>query len=66
LRNILLYVLFKTEQKATDLSINIRHLLTIYRDLDYNDISVIEDNAFNNLSNLHYLWVSFSMLCSKV
>jgi hypothetical protein len=36
-------------------SINIRNLLTIYRDLYYNDISVIEDNNFNNLPKLQYL-----------
>jgi hypothetical protein len=31
--------------------INIRHLFTIYRSLSSNDISVIEDNTFNNLPN---------------
>jgi hypothetical protein len=32
--------------------INISHLLTIYRWLNNNAISVIEDNTFNNLPNL--------------
>ena len=31
------------------------YLLTIYRTLDFNDISVIEDNAFNNLPRLNRL-----------
>ena len=34
-----------------------------YRWLDSNDISVIEENTFNNLPNLGDLWVSFSMIC---
>jgi len=51
-----MYVVFKTEQKATYLrSINIKHVLTIYRELQYNEISVIENNTFNNLPNLHNL-----------
>jgi hypothetical protein len=37
-------------------------LLTIYRDLSSNRISVIEDNAFNNLPNLEDLWVLFSII----
>ena len=54
LRNILFYALLKTEQNATDL-IKYKHLFTIYRRLEYNDISVIEDNAFNILPRLHNL-----------
>jgi hypothetical protein len=29
--------------------------LNIYRQLQYNEISVVEDNAFNNLPSLTYL-----------
>jgi len=35
------------------------HMLTIYRELQYNYISVIKENAFNNLPNLQKLGVSF-------
>ena len=31
----------------------------IYRDLDYNDISLIKGIAFNNISSLSKLWVAF-------
>jgi len=41
-------------------------MLIIYRDLQNNDISVIEDNAFNNLPNLQYMCVSFSVICIDV
>jgi hypothetical protein len=33
--------------------------------LDNNDISVIEENTFNNLPNLGDLWVSFSTICAN-
>ena len=57
--SILLYVLCKTEQKATDL-IKYKHktfvdYFCIYRELEYNEISVIENKAFNNLPSLKYL-----------
>jgi hypothetical protein len=32
--------------------VNFTHLLNIYRQLQYNEISVVEDNAFNNLPSL--------------
>jgi hypothetical protein len=35
--------------------VNCRYKLIIYRRLDHNKISVIEDNAFNNLPSLYYL-----------
>ena len=35
--------------------VNGRYQLIIYRRLDQNKISVIEDNAFNNLPNLYNL-----------
>ena len=35
--------------------VNCRHQLIIYRHLDGNKISVIEDNAFNNLTSLYNL-----------
>jgi hypothetical protein len=34
--------------------------------LHHNDISVIEDNTFNNLGSLQRLSVTFSMNCSNV
>ena len=57
--SILLYVLCKTEQKATDL-IKYKHktfvdYFCIYRELHYNEISVIENNTFNNLPSLQSL-----------
>jgi hypothetical protein len=36
-----------------------------YRWLDNNDISVIEENTFNNLPNLGDLWVLFSTICAN-
>ena len=61
----MLYVLCKTEQKATDLikykHKTFVHYFCIYRELQENDISVIENKAFNNLPSLQSLWVSFSM-----
>ena len=35
--------------------VNCGYKLIIYRKLQYNNISVIEDNAFNNLPSLYYL-----------
>jgi hypothetical protein len=35
--------------------VNCGYTFIIYRYLQYNMISVIEDNAFNNLSSLYYL-----------
>jgi hypothetical protein len=51
---MLICVLLRTEQKATDL-IKYKYVLTIYRWLDHNDISVIEENTFNGLPNLELL-----------
>jgi len=34
-------------------------MLTIYRELQNNNISVIKNNAFNNLPSLYQLWISF-------
>ena len=38
----------------------------MYRHLHHNDISVIEDNTFNNLGSLQRVWVTFNMNCSNV
>jgi hypothetical protein len=35
--------------------VKFRYQLNIYRQLQYNEISVVEDNAFNNLPSLTYL-----------
>ena len=37
--------------------------MIIYRDLDYNDISLIKGIAFNNISSLNKLWVAFDQKC---
>jgi hypothetical protein len=46
-------------------SINIRNLLTIYRKLYNNYISVIEDNNFNNLPNLEQYEKNAKLLYRK-
>jgi hypothetical protein len=61
LRNILLCILFKTERKVTYLIKNEHNTFVYYlQQFRHNTISVIEDNTFNNLPSLRYLWVSFS------
>jgi hypothetical protein len=35
--------------------VNFRYLLNIFRELQDNEISVVEDNAFNNLPSLYNL-----------
>ena len=37
-------------------------MMIIYRDLDYNDISLIKGIAFNNISSLSKLWVAFDQV----
>ena len=41
-------------------------MLTIYRQLQYNKISVIEDNTFNNLPRLYQLWVWFMQMYNSI
>jgi hypothetical protein len=57
-----MYCLRQNRKLQIQLIINIRHLLTIYRWLNNNAISVKEDNTFNNLQSLQRLWVAFSMI----
>ena len=43
-----------------------RHVLIIHGNLGHNVISVIEDNTFNNLPSLRFIWVSFSIIYRKL
>jgi hypothetical protein len=46
--------------------INLRYLLIIYRSLNYYNITMIEDNAFNNLPNLEYHLVWYVQMHSEI
>ena len=50
-----MYCLRQNRKLQIQSFINIRHLLPIYRWLNNNAISVIEDKTFNNLPNLQNL-----------